>query len=216
MTGNQQAQLWQDAKSGFDLLSSHVESLKMLMSALDLASLEQAGQLLDRKWRQGSTIFCAGNGGSAATASHIAADLSWGRRMGDQPRPRAISLVSNMPIMTALANDVGYSDVFVEQLKGLFSDGDVVVAISASGNSENVLRAAQFANDNGGTSVGLVGFDGGKLKDICQLSIHVPSPLGAYELVEDVHHAVCHMLANYLKYAGAQRQDGVSTPSSGH
>ena len=214
MAVKQQAQLWQDAKSGSDVLSSHVESLKALMSALDLESLERVGQLLDRKSRQGSTIFSAGNGGSAATASHIAADLSWGRRMGDQRRPRAMSLVSNMPIMTALANDVGYADVFAEQLKGLFRDGDVVVAISASGNSENVLKAAQFANDHGGTSVGLVGFDGGKLKDICQLCIHVPTPRGAYELVEDVHHAVCHMLANYLKFAAAHRQDSVATPSS--
>jgi D-sedoheptulose 7-phosphate isomerase len=116
-----------------------------------------------------------------------------------------MSLVANTPIMTALANDVGYSDVFVEQLKGLFRSGDVVIAISASGNSENVLRAVDFANNHGGSSIGLVGFDGGKLKDACHLSIHIPSPLGAYELVEDVHHAVCHMLANYLKYQAAQR-----------
>ena len=130
--------------------------------------------------------------------------------MGDEPRPRAISLVANAPIMTALANDVGYANVFVEQLKGLFRDGDVLIAISASGNSENVLKAAQFANDHGGASVGLAGFDGGELKDICQLSIHVPTPIGAYELVEDVHHAVCHMLANYLKFTAPQRQDGAA------
>ena len=202
---NRQAQLWQDAKSGADLLMSHVEALKDLMSALDLEAVERVAKHLDQKCREGSTVFCTGNGGSAATASHLTADISWGRRMGNEQRPRAMSLVANTPIMTALANDVGYSDVFVEQLKGLFRSGDVVIAISASGNSENVLRAVDFANNHGGSSIGLVGFDGGKLKDACHLSIHIPSPLGAYELVEDVHHAVCHMLANYLKYQAAQR-----------
>ena len=170
------------------------------MSTLDLKAVETVGELLDQKCRQGHTVYCTGNGGSAATAAHVAADFSWGRRMGDEMRPRAISLVVNAPIVTALANDVGYANIFVEQLKGLFREGDVVIAISASGNSENVLRAAQFANDHGGTSVGLVGFDGGKLKDECDFCIHVPTPIGAYEIVEDVHHAICHMLANYLKY----------------
>ena len=205
MAVNSQVPLWQDAKSSKDLLSSHVKSLSGLMSALDLEAVEQVAELLDQKCREGSTVYCVGNGGSAATASHIAADLSWGRRMGDEQRPRAISLVANAPIMTALANDVGYSDVFAEQLKGLFRVGDVVIAISASGNSENVLRAVDFANRHGGSSVGLVGFDGGKLKDACHISVHVPTPLGAYELVEDVHHAVCHMMANYLKYQAAHR-----------
>lgn len=202
--------LWQDAKSGHDLLSSHVESLKELMSSLDVGAVQQVAELLDQKCLQGQTMYCAGNGGSAATASHISADISWGRRMGDEQRPRALSLVANSPIVTALANDVGYSEVFVEQLKGLFRDGDVVIAISASGNSENVLRAVDYVNSHGGSSVGLVGFDGGKLKEICHLCIHVPTPIGAYELVEDVHHSVCHMLANYLKYEAAQRAGSIT------
>ncbi len=202
---NRQAQLWQDAKSGAGLLKSHVEALRDLMSALDLEAVEQVAKHLDQKCREGSIVFCTGNGGSAATASHLAADLSWGRRMGNEQRPRAMSLVANTPILTALANDVGYSDVFVEQMKGLFRSGDVVIAISASGNSENVLKAVDFANNHGGSSIGLVGFDGGKLKDASQLCVHVASPVGAYELVEDVHHSVCHMLANYLKYQAAQR-----------
>lgn len=127
--------LWQDAKSGLDLLSSHVESLKSLMSGLNLADVEGVGELLYQAWQQGNTVYCVGNGGSAATALHIAADLSWGRRPGDGTRPKAVSLVANSPILTALANDVGYDDVFTEQLKGFFAEGDVLVAISASGNS---------------------------------------------------------------------------------
>ncbi len=198
-------QRWPEAKSGYELLSSHVKALQGLLAELDLEAMERVGDLLDHTCRQGRTVYCVGNGGSAATALHIAADLSWGRRMGDEKRPKAVSLVANAPIVTALANDVGYANIFVEQLKGIFTDGDVVVAISASGNSENVLRAVRFANDHGGASVGLTGFDGGQLKDACRLCVHVPTPAGTYELVEDVHHAVCHMLANYLKFQAAQR-----------
>lgn len=205
MTG--QIRLWAVANSGRDLLSSHVESLSGLVSQLDLGAIERVGELLDQTCRQGRTIFSVGNGGSAATALHIAADLAWGRRMGDEQRPRAVSLVANPAVMTALANDVGYADVFVEQLKGPFNAGDILIAISASGNSENVLRAVEYANDRGGTTIGLVGFDGGRLKGISQHCIHVATPTGAYELVEDVHHAVCHMLANYVKFKSANRAD---------
>jgi D-sedoheptulose 7-phosphate isomerase len=201
--------LWAEATSVRGLLGSHAEALQNLISALDLAAIEQVAELLDARCRQGNTVYCAGNGGSAATASHIAADLAWGRRMSNEPRPRALSLVSNVALMSALANDAGYENVFVEQLKGPFQEGDIVIAISASGNSENVLRAARFANENGGASVGLVGFDGGKLKGLSQVCIDVPTPVGAYELVEDVHHAVCHMLANCLKYM-AERRSGTS------
>jgi len=197
--------LWQDATSASELLSSHVNSLARLMSGLDLTAIEQAGELLDQASRRGSTIYTAGNGGSAATALHIAADLSWGRRIDDQSRPKAISLAANSPIMTALANDVSFDDVFTEQMISLFRQGDLLVVISASGNSENVLRAAEFAKNHGGSTIAMSGFDGGKLNGACDVNIHVPTPSRAYELVEDVHHSVCHMLANYLKFQAAAR-----------
>ena len=197
--------LWQDATSASDLLSSHIDSLARLMSGLDLTAIEQAGELLDQASQNGSTIYTAGNGGSAATALHIAADLSWGRRIDDQSRPKAISLAANSPIMTALANDVSFDDVFTEQMISLFRQGDLLVVISASGNSENVLRAAEFAKTHGGSTIAMSGFDGGKLNGACDVNIHVPTPSRAYELVEDVHHSVCHMLANYLKFQAAAR-----------
>ena len=199
---------WRDAQSASDVLSAHADSLKTLISDLDLEAVQAAGELLDQACLQGNTVYSAGNGGSAATASHITADLSWGRRMEGEARPRAVSLVSNSPLMTALANDSGYAEVFVEQLKSGFKEGDILIAISASGNSENVLRAVQYVNDNGGSTIGLVGFDGGRLKAGCRLCVHVPTPVGAYELVEDIHHAVCHMLASYLKYKAANRSSG--------
>lgn len=207
----QQNQIWQEVNSGQELLKRQSEALQSLLAALDLATLERGALALDDAYRRGSTIFCAGNGGSAATAAHVATDLAWGRRMDGQARPRAVSLVANVPFMTAVSNDVSYDDVFVEQMRGVFREGDVLVAISASGNSENVLRAVEFAHDHGGSSFGMAGFDGGKLKDRSTVCLHVPTPAGAYELVEDVHHAACHMLANYLKYSAAQRADGAGT-----
>ena len=202
---NRQQQIWHGATSGRDVFPLHVEALGWLLASLDLAAVEQIAEALDNARVRGSTIYCAGNGGSAATASHLVTDLTWGTRTQGESRPQAVSLASNVPLMTAVANDVGYAEVFVEQLKNGFREGDVLVAISASGNSKNVLKAVQYANDHGGASLALVGFDGGDLKKHCHVCVHVPTPVGAYELGEDVHHAVCHMLANYLKYMAAQR-----------
>ena len=197
--------LLKDDMSGRDFLRGYMRTVVGLASTLDLEAVERLGEMLDDTCRKGRTVFCVGNGGSAATASHFSTDLSWGRRTAGEERPKVVSLTSNSPIMTALANDVGYANVFAEQLRGLFEDGDVVFAISASGNSENVLRAVQYANEHGGVSLGLVGFDGGGLKSACHACVHVETPAGMYELVEDMHHAVCHMLASYQKRKAAHR-----------
>lgn len=195
---------WRTAKTGDELLAQHSRLLQRYVSELDLSMISTIGELLYSRCLDGNTVFCLGNGGSAATAAHLATDLFFGRRMERELRPRAISLVANVPLMTALANDVGYDDVFVEQLNGLFKAGDIVIGVSASGNSENVLRAVDFAHINGGASVGLVGFDGGVLKSRADYCVHVDTPKGYYELVEDVHNAICHMLANYLKWKAVE------------
>lgn len=186
--------------TGLDVLRSHVDDLKACLSSMDLDLLARIGDLLDESCLNGRTIYCVGNGGSAATASHLATDLFFGRRLNNEVRPKAISLVSNSPLITALSNDIGYDDVFVEQLRGHCQQGDIIVAISASGNSRNVLKAIDFVKEIGGIAIGLVGFDGGELKQGCDLCVHVQTGAGKYELVEDVHHAICHMLANYLKH----------------
>ena len=198
-------QLRTNPTSDLTFLRRHVQSLTDLMSDLDLIVVERVSETLNQACSRGRTVFCVGNGGSAATASHFATDLTWGRRAKGEERPRAVSLTANVPLMTALSNDVGYADVFVEQLRGLYQDGDVVFAISSSGNSENVIRAVQYANDHSGISLGLVGFDGGRMKSACHTCIHVETPVGMYELVEDVHHAVCHMLSSDLKRKASQR-----------
>lgn len=199
-----QQQVWQEAGSGKEVFTRHARELSELFATLDIAGLQRAGEAVYEAYRRGDTIYCAGNGGSAATASHFVTDLSWGGRVIDGPRPKALSLAANIPLMSALGNDAGYEEVFVEQMRDVITPGDVLLVISASGNSENVLRAVDFAKEQGATTLGLVGFDGGKLKGKCEVSIHVPTRQGAYELVEDVHHSVCHMLANFVKYSATK------------
>ncbi len=119
--------------------------------------------------------------------------------MADRDPPKAVSLTTNSSILTALSNDIGYDLVFVEQLKPLLQENDIVFSISASGNSPNVVKAIEYANSVGAITIGLSGFDGGRMKSACQKSIHIQTDYDEYELVEDIHHAICHMLASYLK-----------------
>ncbi len=154
--------------------------------------------LVDARERN-ARIFFIGNGGSAATASHFANDVSIGCRSWERPF-RAISLTDNVPIMTAIANDYGYEHVFTLQLKTMLHPGDVVVAISASGNSPNVVNAVTWANEHGAKTIGLTGFDGGKLREIAQIGVHVPTNKGEYGPVEDAHMVLDHLVGAFLMH----------------
>ena len=178
----------------------YVSQLTSLLTQLDVSSFARIVQLLDRARTEGRKIFLCGNGGSAATASHIAEDLALGPGKKGHRAFRTISLTDNVANITAIGNDDGYEQVFVRQLENLFDKGDLVIGISASGNSPNVIRALEYANKNGGISVGLTGFDGGMMKKICQYSLHVPTLPGEYEPVEDAHLVAGHILASYFKY----------------
>lgn len=149
---------------------------------------------------RGAQIYFIGNGGSAATASHFANDIAIGCRSWDKPF-RAMSLTDNVPVMTAIANDYGYDHVFTLQLKALMRSGDVVVAISASGNSPNVVSAVEWAKAHGATTVSLTGFDGGKLRQITDINVHVPTAKGEYGPVEDIHMVLDHLIGAYLMQA---------------
>jgi D-sedoheptulose 7-phosphate isomerase len=138
-------------------------------------------------------LFVVGNGGSAATASHFAVDLGKGASIGAERRFRVLSLTDNVPWITALGNDLSYADVFVEQLIGLYRPGDLLFAISGSGNSPNVLRAVAWANQCGAPTVGLTGFDGGKLARLARYSLLMDNNVKPQ--VEDIHMTVCHALA---------------------
>ena len=170
-----------------------------LLEALDFDVVDRIAAFLAEARAAGRRVFFVGNGGSAATSSHFANDLGLGTRAPGAAPARAISLTDNLANLTALANDEGYERVFVGQLDGLFEAGDVLVALSASGNSPNILRAVEYANDHGGTTIGLVGFDGGKLRDRCHICLQVKTERGEYGPVEDIHVVVCHMVTTYLK-----------------
>ena len=144
-----------------------------------------------------NTIFFMGNGGSAATANHFVCDLGKGTIVEGYPRFRVLSLSDNIPMMLAWGNDACYEDIFVEQLKNLMNPGDVVVGISGSGNSGNVLRAIDWANENDGITVGLTGFSGGKLKDMAKHCMIVP--IHYMQKIEDMHMMVDHLVTSLIR-----------------
>lgn len=175
----------------------YLRRLADILDALDLDEIARAEHAMWTAREEGRRIFFIGNGGSAATASHFANDVGVGTRNAGAPF-RALSLTDNVAVLTAIANDFGYENVFVEQLRVHLEPGDLVVAISASGNSPNVVKAIDFANERGNLTIGLTGFDGGELRRKARISIHVPSERGEYGPVEDVHMILDHLMSNYL------------------
>jgi D-sedoheptulose 7-phosphate isomerase len=177
-----------------------LEYLKEVREALDevpLTDLERIVSVLEEAYRKRKQIFIVGNGGSASTASHFACDLGKGTASGEKPRFRVMSLNDNIPLMTAIGNDLGFEEVFIEQLRNLLEEGDVVILITGSGNSENLLRAAEYANSRGATTVGFIGFGGGKLKKI--VKEHATFSSTKYEIVEPLHLVLEHLISFYFK-----------------
>ena len=145
-----------------------------------------------RGYEQGRTLFIFGNGGSAALASHLATDMGKGTVAGERTRLRVISLTDNVPLMTAWANDFGYDNIFAEQLRGLVQRGDLAFAISGSGNSKNVVLGIEAAREAGATAMVLTGFDGGRVKELCELCLVAPS--NNMQHVEDAHLCAAHAI----------------------
>ena len=172
--------------------------LTKAINSIDNKQLVDTAEILKEVKSSGKKIIVVGNGGSAATATHMQADFSFFTRYFTKFRPKVRALTDNAAMMTAVANDTSFDDIFVEQLKGHFQSGDILICISASGNSENVLRAASYANENGGTSIGFVGFEGGKLLNTASISLFTPNPKGDYGPIEDVHMIFNHLIVNYL------------------
>lgn len=173
-------------------IEAYLSELKTVLDALPRDTIEQIARTLLDAHERDAQVFVVGNGGSASTASHWACDLGKGTAVEGKRRLRLISLTDNVAVMTAWSNDASYADVFAEQLKNLLNPGDVVIGISASGNSENVLRAIRYALDMGATTVGLSGFGGGKLAALADISLVAES--FDYGQVEDAHLIVDHIL----------------------
>lgn len=170
--------------------------LHKAIDAIDNASVGKVIELFREARDAGRHIFVCGNGGSASSASHFACDVVKGASFKREKRFKIMALTDQLPTLTAYANDVSYDCVFAEQLKNFAQPGDVVMAISGSGNSPNVLNAVEYANSIGCTTVGLSGRDGGKLAKLAQVNVHVPVPhMGR---IEDAHMIVCHMIAYHF------------------
>jgi len=189
---------YQRASSFEEYAQSYLEYIRNISTRLNSSELAKLNTLILEARQRGSTIFVMGNGGSASAASHYACDLGKNTFVEGKPPIKSISLTDNVATMTALGNDHGYDSIFIDQIKHLLKEADVVIGISASGNSPNVVRALQYANNNGAHSVAIVGFGGGKMKEISELVVEIPSEIGEYGPVEDFHMIINHLLATYL------------------
>lgn len=174
------------------LVKDYFAGLKKCLDEISIKKVIQIAEIVYEAYEKDKQIFIMGNGGSASTASHFACDINKGVSYGLKKRFKVICLNNNIPTMLAYANDISYEDIFVEQMKNFFSRDDLVIGISGSGNSRNVLKAIQFANENGGKTIGLTGFDGGKLAEMAQFSLIIP--VNDMQQVEDFHLIVTHIL----------------------
>ncbi len=177
--------------------NSYLNYLADVLKAIDVTEITRFVQTLLDARERGATVFFIGNGGSASTASHFANDLSIGTNSYEKPF-RAISLTDNQAIITAVGNDFGYQDIFLRQLQVLGRSGDVVVAISASGNSPNLLAAFEYARTAGIKTVAITAFNGGKMKPIADEGIHVRTGPMEYGPAEDAHMVLDHLVGAYL------------------
>lgn len=175
----------------------YLQYLNEVLKAIDPEAIARFVQILLEARARGATVYFIGNGGSAATASHFANDLAIGTNSYDRPF-RVVSLTDNQAILTALANDFGYEEVFVRQLRVVGKPGDVLVAISASGNSPNLIRAMEYAATSDIKTAAITAFDGGKMKQIADDGIHVPTAAKEYGPAEDAHMVLDHLVGAYL------------------
>jgi phosphoheptose isomerase len=177
--------------------SAYLDELTQAAATIDPQSLERATEVLLDAYTQGRLVFSCGNGGSAAVANHLQCDHLKGVRNGTDLQSRVISLSSSIELITAIANDLGYHDAFAYQLRAQSQPGDVLIVISSSGKSPNILRALQWARANDLRTIALTGFDGGDARSMSEIAIHVES--ANYGIVEDLHQSIMHAMAQYIR-----------------
>lgn len=172
-------------------ISEYLAETARVVQAMDEGVITQMAEILEAAFRDGRRVFTCGNGGSGSLASHMACDLNKSCH-GDGPRFKIIPLTDNVPTLLAYANDISYDDAFLEQLINLFELGDVVLGISGSGNSENVVRTLRWAREHGGTTLGMIGFGGGRMRELCDVAVVIDS----YDMqhCEDGHTVLMHLL----------------------
>jgi D-sedoheptulose 7-phosphate isomerase len=173
-------------------------------STIDPAAVTAAAKLLSDCIERDGIIYACGNGGSAAICNHLLCDFHKGIQTDTGAKPRVVSLSAHLELITAIGNDVGYEDIFLYQLRTMARPGDILMTISASGNSENIVRAIKWAKNNGIPTVALVGFAGGRSAAMADVAIHVAAE--NYGTVEDVHQSIMHVFAQYLRQSRMQAQ----------
>jgi len=182
-----------------DYAGAYFERLKAAAQSVDANKLEAACALLSGVYENGGVLYVCGNGGSASISNHLACDHLKGAQTDTNLKPRVVSLASNMEMITAIANDISYDDIFVYQLKTLADKGDVLLSVSSSGDSENVVRAVTWAKDNGVKVISFTGFDGGRTAALADVNLHVDGD--NYGVVEDLHQSLMHILAQFIRLA---------------
>lgn len=182
---------------GTEFIERYFSELHDAIGEIPSDKVEKVVQHIYRAYQENKQVFILGNGGSASTASHFCCDLGKGAVVDGKPRLRVMSLNDNMALLSAYANDCGYESIFVEQMKNLVQEGDVVICITASGNSPNVVKAIEFANELGTTTIGFLGFGGGKARDL--VTEHVTIENHNYGQVEDVHMFLSHCVSQCFR-----------------
>jgi phosphoheptose isomerase len=184
------------ARAGW-YFQAYAEEMARAASSIDPASLDRAAEILLEAYTSRARVFSCGNGGSAAIANHLQCDHVKGVRTATDLAPRAVSLNASVELITAIANDMTYEDVFVYQLQSQSGPGDVLFAVSSSGRSSNIVRALTWARDHGLRTIALTGFTGGDARAVAEVAIHVDGT--NYGIVEDLHQAIMHALAQYIR-----------------
>src|SRR2546421_7713590 len=185
-------QLMERPQTTATILEGHINDVRTVLSAIPIDAIERAVGIILDAYDNGAHVYVVGNGGSATNATHFACDLSKATIVKGRARLRVTSLTDNIALLTAWANDTSYDNVFSEQLTNLLNRGDIVIAISASGNSPNVVAAIRAARLMGAATIGLVGFSGGHVLEMADAVIHVPSQ--DYGVVEDCHSVLEHAI----------------------
>jgi len=178
-----------------DFIKDYTQKLISLLENIDIQSIVKlTEQMISTKGQ----IYVLGNGGSAATASHMVNDLGIGLKRRNLANLKITSLSDNTPVTTAIANDIGYENIFYSQLVDNINSNDLIIAISCSGNSANIIKAVEYSKIQNTPIIALTGFDGGKLKDLCDINFHISTNQGEYGLVEDMHMILDHIIYSYF------------------
>jgi D-sedoheptulose 7-phosphate isomerase len=193
--------LCNSSRSASEFAQGYFTYLKKALDSIAPESIDKLVEEFESAQSSGNTIFVTGNGGSSTTATSMGNDIGFDilKKSGTDKPFRVLALTDNMSVITAIANDVGYENIFLNQLKIHYRQGDKLLAISASGNSPNVVVAAEWVKKQGGRVISFVGFTGGKLKEISDVVVHVKSETGEYGPVEDAHLVLNHVLAHWFQ-----------------